>query len=128
MDPDLEAVMAVARRQSGVISRAQATAQISRGSVRWLLSSGRWQRVAPGVYAVHRGPLTWRMRARAALLHAGAGACLADSSAGHVHGFIRRPPPVITVAVPHARRVTRVPGTRVVRRRRSTSSASRAFR
>lgn len=109
--------MTLARRQSGVISRAQATSRISTGTVRWLLTSGRWHRVAPGVYAVHRGPLTWWMRVHAALLHAGENACLADSSAGHVHGFIRKPPQVITIGVPHSRRVVRLPGTRVVRRR-----------
>lgn len=110
----------MARRQFGVISRAQALSGISRGTVRWLLSSGRWQRLAPGVYAMHRGPLTWRMRAQAAVLHAGTGAGLAGTSAAHVHGFAQRPPPVITVAVPHSRRVTRVPGVRIVRRRNLT--------
>ena len=109
--------MAIARRQTGVVSRAQALTRLSRGTVRWLLSSGRWQRLAPGVYAVHRGPLTWRMRAQAALLHAGDDACLAGVSAAHVHGFAERQPPVVTIAVPHSRRVTRVPGIRVVRRR-----------
>ena len=116
MDGELDAVMAMARRQSGVVSRAQALSRISGGTLRWLVSSGRWQRLAPGVYAVHRGPLTWRMRAQAALLHAGDGACLAGVSAAHVHGFAERQPPVITIAIPHRRRVTRVPGIRVVRR------------
>src|SRR5690606_21013683 len=114
MRRDLEPVLAIAGRQNGVVSRAQAKRWISTSSLTWLLSSGRCQRIHPGVFAVHRGPLTWPMRAVAALLHAGRGAALSGPSAGYVHGFVKRPPPVIDVVIPHDRRVRRVPGMRLL--------------
>jgi very-short-patch-repair endonuclease len=112
-------LLSLAHRQHGVISRAQAIdAGFTAGQVRWRLERGRWSVVHPGVYAVPgHARLTWEGRAWAALLHAGPGAALALDSAAYLWGWREKPPAVIALAVPHERRVRRVPGTRVVRRR-----------
>ncbi|HWS58564.1 MAG TPA: hypothetical protein VN257_08495, partial [Actinotalea sp.] len=65
----------------------------------------------------HSGPLLWRTRARAALLHAGPGAALSHDAAGHLHEFIPVPPRIIDVSIPEARRVAPSPGLRIHRRR-----------
>lgn len=128
MRPDLEPVLARARRQEGVLSRAQATSWLSEGAVRWLLATGQWQRIHPGVYAVHRGPVTWRMRAHAALLYAGESALLARRSAAFVWGFETKAPPVIDVVIPHERRVQRPPGVRLHRARTPSAAQVRGLR
>lgn len=99
------------------MSRPQALRHVTDDAIRWFLGSGRWQRIVPGVYATHRGPVSWEMRAHASVLYCGSGAALAKESAGWMHGFIRKPPQVITVAIPHGRKVRRVPGMRVIRHR-----------
>ncbi|MGL5862680.1 MAG: type IV toxin-antitoxin system AbiEi family antitoxin domain-containing protein [Phycicoccus sp.] len=114
-----------ARRQHGVVSRAQALEHLSTGELRWRLESGRWRRVCPGVYQDHTGPLTWPARASAALLHAGPGAALALHAAAHLHGFLAKQPQVLVVAVPNHRQVRRVPGMRVVRQRRLRTTEKR---
>ncbi len=116
-----------ARSQHGVVSRAQALESLSDSAVRWRLGSGRWARVCPGVYQTHTGPLSWLTRASAALLHAGPGAALSHRAAAHLHGFLDTPPPVIAVGIPEARRARRVPGTRVVRRRRMVTTTRRGL-
>lgn len=118
---------AIARRQHDVVSRSQARKHLSVDAIRWRLTTGRWQRIIPGVYAIHAGPVTWEMRVQAALLHCGDGAALAMETAGHVDGFIARRPQVITVAVPHSRRVRKVPGIKVVRRRELRTTTRKGF-
>lgn len=108
----------LARAQHGVLTRAQALSELTREQVRWRLTSGRWKRIAPGIYQIHTGATDWLTRAAAALLHAGEGAALTLRSAAHVHGFVSRPPQVITIAIPGARRVRRIPGVRITRRSR----------
>lgn len=82
------------------------------------VSSGRWRRVARGVLVTYSGPLTWRTRAAAALLHGGRGALLSHRSAAYLHGFASAPPRIIDVTIPRARRVAPMPGVRVHRRAR----------
>lgn len=122
-----DALLAVAARQHGVVSRAQALQHLTRAAIRWLLETRTWLRVSPGIYRTHAGPLTWEMRAHAALLHAGKGAALTGASAGYIHGMIRKAPPIITVGVPAERRVRRVPGVRVQRRRELTTTVVAGF-
>lgn len=70
----------VAAAQDGLVTRAQALAELSLGELRHRL--GRtWAIVLPGVYATFRGPLTDRQRCRAALLYAGERAQLGDLTA-----------------------------------------------
>lgn len=108
----------LARRQHGVVSRAQALERVTPSVVRWQLASGRWRRIHAGVMALHTGELTWWGRASAAVLHAGPGAALAFLSAAYAVGLTDAPPAVLSVAIPAARQVQRVPGVRIARRRR----------
>lgn len=71
----------------------------------------------PGVFAVHVGPLDGRARVWAALLHAGEGACAGGARALWLCGVVDDPPVVVSVCIPEARRLRRVPRVRVVRRR-----------
>lgn len=82
------------------------------------MRQGRWQRLFPGTYVVHNGPVSWRTRASAALLYAGSGAALSHRSAAFVYEFIPREPRVIDVSVPETRRVSPQRGLRIHRRRR----------
>ncbi|MBP6995473.1 MAG: hypothetical protein KBB39_04940 [Phycicoccus sp.] len=107
----------LARQQHGVISRAQALPELGPEGVRWRLTSGRWLKLAPGIYQTHTGATPWLARASAALLHAGEGAALSLRAAAHLHGFLTKAPPVLTVDVPADRRVRRIPGVRITRRR-----------
>lgn len=107
----------LAAQQAGTLARSQVIAD---GRTRkWLecrVRSGRWQRVLPGVYLTHAGPLGWRTRAWAAVLYAGPGAALAGTAAAFELGIRRRVPDVVEVAVPDGRRVRDQPWVRVRRR------------
>lgn len=104
--------------QSGLISRAQAlSGGMSRKAVECRLSSGRWTTVHPGVYQTMPGRQDWETSAVAALLHAGRGSALCDTSAGYLWGLIRSAPHPIRVVVPAARRVRDVEGVVISRSR-----------
>lgn len=98
-------------RQDAVATTAQLiTWGISRDAVERRVRSGHWQRLYPAVIALQSGPVTWRQRARAALLYCGRGAALSHSSAAYVHGALPSPGRQIHVTVPHGRRVRAQPG------------------
>lgn len=118
----------LARRQRGVISRAQARQVLSDSAIRHRLASGRWRVVHRGVYVTHTADLDWYGRAVAALILAGPGAALGLASAAYVQGLERRPPPVIVVVVPHGRQVAKVPGVRVHRRRDLATTVVKGLR
>lgn len=107
------------RRQDSVVTRAQALDRgLSPRQIEWRTSTGRWQRLHRGVYYVHSGPVPWRSRTRAALLHAGAGAALAEETALYVWRLGPRPAGSTRVAVPADRHLARTDGVTVRRRRR----------
>lgn len=120
-------VAGLARRQAGVLCRRQLRDLLSDDAIQWRIASGRWRRIIPGVYATHVGEVTWEMRAHAAVLYCGTDAALALDAAGYLHGFVARRPQVITVVVPHSRRVRRVPGLKVARRRTLRSTTRKGF-
>lgn len=92
--------------QDGVLSRAQALAAgLSSGSWEWRLRTGAWQSPVPGVAVAHSGGCTLRQRLWAAVLHAGAGACLSGDAALVHHGFTPQRLAVVDVVVAHERRV-----------------------
>ncbi|MGI8683012.1 MAG: type IV toxin-antitoxin system AbiEi family antitoxin domain-containing protein [Mycobacteriales bacterium] len=118
---------------AGVVTRAQALAGgLSPDRLRWLLRSGRWQRVYRGIYATHNGPLTPEQREIAALLYAGDGAVLSHYTAAARDGLAGFPTAAVHVTVPVVRRVREQPGIVVHRRfahrlRRSPRPAAAAY-
>jgi very-short-patch-repair endonuclease len=79
----------LARRQAGVITRAQAMAAgLTRHAVYARLASGRWQRLHAGVYAAYSGPVARESRLWAAVLGARPGAVLCHQTAAELHGLL----------------------------------------
>lgn len=113
-----------AAAQHGLLTRAQALeAGLTESTLRWRVESGRWQRVHPGVYAVHSGPVDWPSRAHAAVLAAGEGALLGYAAAAHVLGLFTEPPARLIVCVPNDRRVEPPSPEVWIRRRRTLHPA-----
>lgn len=116
MDDALRRTIALAGRQHGVVTRTQALGLgFDDSRATRFVNEARWQRVHPGVFVVHSGPLPWRTTALAALAYAGEGALLGYDAAAHLHRFAARPPSVIDVMIPAARRVAPQPGLRLRR-------------
>ncbi|MFM6851071.1 MAG: type IV toxin-antitoxin system AbiEi family antitoxin domain-containing protein [Terrabacter sp.] len=115
----MDAVLrARAAGQSGLVSRAQALSSgMSRKAIECRLASGRWAVVHPGIYQTMPGRQDWETSAVAALLHAGRGSALCDSSAGYLWGIVRAAPDPVRVIVPASRRVRNVPGVIISRSR-----------
>ncbi|KKK06223.1 hypothetical protein [Micromonospora sp. HK10] len=92
--------------QSGVLTWAQATAELTPARVRHLLASGRWQRVCRGLLrAAPDGPFDREQQWWVAVLAAGRGAVLAGlaaAQAGGLRGNWRYE--TVDVLVPHRRR------------------------
>lgn len=105
------------RRQSGVISRAQARAAgLSEDAVDRRVSRGQWDRLYPGVYLSAHHPYTDEVRLRAAVLWAGKDAVAHGVSAAWWHDLGPDLPATVEVTV----RRDRNPGTQagvVIRRR-----------
>ncbi|WP_454301278.1 hypothetical protein [Salana multivorans] len=100
--------------QDGVVSREQLVATgLAVGFGQDRVRSGRWQRLAVGVYLTNSGIVTFTHRCWAAVLHAGAGAAITGDAAAYLDHSVDRPPRRIDVVVPHGRRV-RAPGPDVV--------------
>ena len=92
--------------QSGIITWAQATAELTPAKVRHLLASGRWQRVCRGLLrAAPGGPFSQEQQWWVAVLAAGEGAALAGlaaARAGGLRGNWRYE--VVDVLMPHHHR------------------------
>lgn len=98
-------------RQDAVATTAQLVSWgVSNDSIERRVAAGHWQRVFRGVVALQSGQLSWRQRARAALLYAGPGAALSHRSAAFARGVLPAPGPVVHVTVPHQRTVRAQPG------------------
>ena len=79
------------RRQSGLVSRAQALDHgVTDADMRRLLRRREWSTVHAGVYADHTGALTWLQRAWAAVLTAWPAALCHDSALRALEGPARR--------------------------------------
>ena len=106
-DPAASTWQELLEQQAGVLSRIQALRSgLTEEKWQWLIESGRWQRVVPGVAVAHSGLVTDRQRAWVGVLHAGDGAALTADAALIEHGMKLARPGVLDVAVPH-RRVVR---------------------
>lgn len=91
---------------------------VRRSLVARRVADGEWQRPFRGVVVLHSGAVTWRQRARGALLYAGPRAALSHGSAAFVHGLVRRTGADLVVSVPAGHKVTAQPGLVVHRRNR----------
>jgi Transcriptional regulator, AbiEi antitoxin len=100
-------VDALAEAQFGVLTRAQCLGLgMTSDAIKWMLSSGRWQKVHHGVYARHVGPIEWNARVSAALLYCGEGAVASHRTAARLCGLLDQDPRGIEVLIPANRRVT----------------------
>lgn len=111
----------ILRDQDGLVSRRQALGLgLKQHDLERMLRRRELAPVHPGVYVEHTGPLTWKQRAWAAVLHAGPGAALTHTSAVRIaEGPGRRQVDErdIDVAVDADRNVTPTQGVRVHRLR-----------
>jgi predicted transcriptional regulator of viral defense system len=91
----------IARRQGGVVSRAQLDLiGVANGTVAGWIKRGYLTRVLPRVYAVGHTAPSKEADLWAAVLYAGPGAMLSHASAAHHRGLIIYPPDVIHVSTP----------------------------
>ncbi|MEU1888693.1 hypothetical protein [Micromonospora sp. WMMD987] len=73
--------------QTGVVSWAQATAELTPSRVRHLLATGRWERVCRGILRAGGGPVTVDQARWVAVLAAGTDAVLAGLAAAQAGGL-----------------------------------------
>jgi len=104
VEPD-RALARIARRQHGLISRAQAhTAGLSDAQLLHRVHRASWRRVLPGVYAFAGAPVTYQQRVLAACLATGPHAAASHETAAHLLGLspFTRPPERVHLLAPAA--------------------------
>lgn len=102
---------ALAKRQARVLSRTQVLGAGGTDElIKTRLTGGRWQRLHPGVFLTHTGPVSRAAQIWAALLYAGAAATVSHQTAAELWGLVDDPTPLVHVTVPATRRVTPRPG------------------
>ncbi|CAJ1509950.1 type IV toxin-antitoxin system AbiEi family antitoxin domain-containing protein [[Mycobacterium] burgundiense] len=105
------------RSHDGVITLAQAReAGLSKDAVRRRVQSGRWRRVARGVYFADDRPFTAAARIRAAVWGHGADAVASGAAAAWWHDLSTSVPDVVDVTLPRTAHSRKHPGTRIRRR------------
>jgi very-short-patch-repair endonuclease len=77
----------IARRQHGLVTRAQALRELSATTLDRRIRARRLEPVRRGVYRVAGAPETWEQHLLAACLAAGPEACASFRSAAALHGF-----------------------------------------
>ncbi len=99
------------RAQDNVITYAQATALMTRATLRHRLDAGRWQRAHRGIFIAHNGPVTTRQRRWVAVFAGGNGrmAPLAGPSALEELGMRGYPATRIHIMIPARRMETDPP-------------------
>lgn len=103
--------------QHGVVSRQQLLdAGLGHGWVQHRVRCGQWRTLHPGVFVTYTGPVDFRGRTWAALLHAGPGAVASHRTAAHLQGLLDTEPDVLEVSTRGEHRTTKRPGL-IVRRR-----------
>lgn len=99
---------ALASRQFGVISRAQAQeAGFSPSAVTRRVRSGEWVRMAPGVFRLNSASPSWEQELMAAWMWAGRGAVVSHRSAGRIFRLTGVEDGIVEIRVPQARRSPR---------------------
>jgi len=98
------AIASIACRQHSLILRAQAIGVgMTDEMIRHRINSGRWVRVAAGVYRLAGVPVTWEQRALAACLVSGPGAVVSHRSAAVLWGVSGFRPGPLEITVPAGR-------------------------
>jgi very-short-patch-repair endonuclease len=90
----------LAERQYGLVTRAQAMAEMSPSAIDRRLQSGRWVRVFPSVYRLAGAPITARQRVMAVTLWAGDGAAASHLVAARLLRLELPRPTWIDVTIP----------------------------
>jgi very-short-patch-repair endonuclease len=90
-----------ARKQHGLVTRAQVLQIYSEQKLRTLVDRGELEFVARSLYRIGGAPVTWRQKVLAAVLSAGPGAVASHATAAALWGLSGFPPKVIEIAVPH---------------------------
>jgi len=101
LTPDLLATR-IAEGQRGLLTRAQARSTgLTDDQIDWRVRTGRWRRIASGVYLVAGAPPSWQQDALGACLAAPAGTVTSYLTAAALHG-LWRPPPLPQITVPRS--------------------------
>ena len=96
---DVRAIDDLASTQGGLVTYRQLQALgMSQSTIsRWTRTGGRWQRLLPAVYLLHRGTPTAEERLNAAGLYAGPQAMFTGVGGLHLHGLRNVPGPFAAV-------------------------------
>lgn len=106
----------VASRHFGLVNHQQAIAAgLTPRQIAWRIESGRWDRIARGVYRISGVPPGWQQRTLAACWAAPAGTAASHLSAAALAGFAA-PPPIPHLTVDYGRSA-RLPVAKVHRTR-----------
>lgn len=98
------AIARIAYRQHSLILREQALGVgMTDEMIRHRINTGRWARVAAGVYRLAGVPVTWKQRALAACLISGPGAVVSHRSAAVLWGVSGFRPGPLEITVPAGR-------------------------
>ncbi len=122
--PDWGALRRHADVQCALVTRAQCRAAgLTDELVRWRVASRRWTAQGRGVYLTTPGREGWSVTAMTAFLQLetaapGAAVAFRGASAGRLWGLTGRDPSVVSLAVPHGRRVDPPAGVEVRQVRR----------
>lgn len=74
---------------------------LSRHTVDRLVAQSHWRRLAPGLFLVHSGGVTWPSLAWGGVLLGGEGARLGGTAAAYAEGLVDEAPEAVHVFVPH---------------------------
>src|SRR5437660_10021409 len=90
-----------ARRQHGLVTRAQVLKTYSAQELRSLVSRGELESVVRSVYRIGGAPVTWKQKVMAAVLGAGPGAVASHATAAALWMLSGFPPKVTEITVLH---------------------------
>lgn len=106
------AIALLLQRQHGLVTRDQCRqGDLDDVGIRRLIRSGRWEKVAPSVFAVSNHRTSWVRSLWLTHLRAGPASVVSHESAGRLHGFAQVKAGQVVVTVPTPDR-SPVPGSR----------------
>lgn len=109
--PAYAALRPLAAQQAGVVTREQAAGHgLSARAVERLVRQGVWRRLARGVFLTADLEPSFDARLWAGVLLGRDGACVGTHAAARLHGLVDTDPAVVTVLVPHGRKIADRPG------------------